>query len=325
MASSTCGENDKSSMYCVILNKRCGSLEGTSERCYICENNAHGISNVLKSNYGYERRKKRDTEAACEPTYATWWQSENGIHHVWIQFDLHAEFYLSHITILFKTFLPAAMLIERRRGPPDSWNVLKYYAEDCESSFPGVSTKVASKVEDIVCHNKYSKSIYRPSSLGQFQFRPVPHYSNPSELEMDTFEYQDYLRFNSLRINFTKLHTFGDELLTKRNEILNKYYYAIYELSVYGMCSCYGHADKCQLGKIDVDEYPVAVNKEEGVVYSVCNCLHNTAGKNCEKCKPLYNDLQWEPAISKVFECQSNIILYIILLYETVNSKPSLY
>lgn len=68
-----------------------------------------------------------------------------------------------------------------------------------------------------------------------------------------------------------------DEDLEKRS------YYSIQSIIVHGRCHCYGHAGKC---RERIDETDKNASK---LPQLNCECMHNTCGKNCEQCCPLYN------------------------------------
>ncbi|XP_063998554.1 laminin subunit beta-4 [Pogoniulus pusillus] len=277
-ASSTCGMTSPQK-YCII-----GYLEA-EEKCFVCDSRypynpyaqhkSHLVENVITT-FWTDRKKK-------------WWQSENGVDHVSIRLDLETLFQFSHLILTFKTFRPAAMLVERSTDFGQTWKVFRYFAQDCAASFPNVSPGPAKSMEDIVCDSRYSD--VEPSTEGEVVLKAL----DPSfEIENPYLPHiQELITLTNLRINFTKLHTLGDALLGRRHSSpLEKYYYAVYEMVVQGSCFCNGHASQCE----PVQNLRGDVFHQSRMVHGRCICHHNTEGLSCERCKDFYNDAPWRPA-----------------------------
>ncbi|VTJ74919.1 Hypothetical predicted protein [Marmota monax] len=272
-ASSTCGLT-KPETYCTQYGEwrlKCCKCDSRLPHNY----NSHRVENVVSSS---------------GPT--RWWQSQNDVSPVSLQLDLDRRLQLHDITMDFKGPLPAGMLIERSSDFGKTWRVYQYLAADCTSAFPRVRQGQPQSWQDARCQPLPQ----RPNGHlngGKVQLNLMDLASGiPATQSQKIQELGD---ITNLRVNFTRLAP-----MPQRGFYPPSAYFAVSQLRLQGSCFCHGHADHCA-PKPAAPESPSSAVQ----VHDVCVCQHNTAGPNCERCAPFYNNRPWRPAETQnPHECQ---------------------
>ncbi|KAI3366345.1 hypothetical protein L3Q82_000514 [Scortum barcoo] len=245
----------------------------------------------------------------------TWWQSAEGVESETVQLDLEAEFYFTHLIIVFRSPRPAAMTLERSQDFGRTWKMLQYYASNCSAHAFGLEEGKARRgtgrghlhlqilrglplqpwrgtvtvVKDV--KEKKTDLMAKKKILSRVIYRTLPKWES---LDPFGLEGQQQLRVTNIRIRLLKRQPCPCQAkdLASAHEALPTQHFAIYDLIVKGSCFCNGHAEQC----VPAPGYQPIRDRTNHVVHGKCVCRHNTAGDHCERCAPLYNDRPWQPA-----------------------------
>ncbi|KAM6047471.1 laminin subunit gamma-3 isoform 1-T1 [Theristicus caerulescens] len=264
-ATNTCGSPPED--YCLQMGARHASA--LCHRCDATDPRRHHNASFLTDFHSQEE--------------STWWQSQSmafGIQHpnsVNITLHLGKAYEITYVRLKFHTSRPESFAIYKRSRAEGPWVPFQYYSASCEKTYgkrlrhylwPGEDEQVA------FCTDEFSD--ISPLSGGNVAFSTLE--GRPSAYNFDgSPALQEWVTVTDLLISLNRLNTFGDDIF-KDPKVLQSYYYAISDFSVGGRCKCNGHASEC-------------APDEAGQL--VCVCEHNTAGTDCERCQPFYQDRPW--------------------------------
>ncbi|KAF0028671.1 hypothetical protein F2P81_019758 [Scophthalmus maximus] len=221
-----------------------------------------------------------------------WWQSpsiKNGqqFHWITITLDLKQFYAISDSECLTR------YNITPRLGPPT-------YKRDRE----------------VICTSYYSR--LNPLEHGEIHTSLIN--GRPSADDLTS----DLLNFTSaryIRLRLQRIRTLNADLMTLSAHdprdidpiVTRRYYYSIKDVSVGGMCICYGHAKSCPLDTVTKGfagrqcdrcafgyrDFPHCVRCECDLSGSIntdpcspCTCKVNVMGAHCDLCKPGFYNLQ---------------------------------
>nr|XP_006640850.2 PREDICTED: laminin subunit gamma-3 [Lepisosteus oculatus] len=266
----------------VLVSNVCGSppedfcmQAGSTKSCHHCDS----MDPLQHHNATY----LTDFHSEEEPS---WWQSQSmfyGIQYptsVNLTLHLGKAYEITYIRLKFHTSRPESFAIYKRTQEGGPWLPYQHYSASCRKTYAQSNQGYIRPGEDertATCTDEFSD--ISPLTGGNVAFSTLE--GRPSAYNFDQSPVlQEWVTATDLLISLDRLNTFGDEFF-KDPKVLRSYYYAISDFSVGGRCKCNGHASEC-------------VRNEAGRL--VCDCQHNTAGPDCERCQPFYHDRPWARA-----------------------------
>ncbi|XP_055362118.1 laminin subunit alpha-2 isoform X4 [Betta splendens] len=277
-ANATCGSMGPE-MFCKLVEHVPGQPV-TNPQCRICNQ---------KSQIPLEHHP---IEYAIDGTNR-WWQSpsiQNGMdyHYVTITLDLKQVFQIAYVIVkAANSPRPGNWILERSVDGVtfDPWQYYAITDTECLTRFninPRKGPPSYTRDDEVICTSFYSK--IHPLENGEIHAslingRPSAEDPSPTLLNFTSARY--------IRLVFQRIRTLNADLMTLTFRdpkeidpiVTRRYYYSIKDISIGGMCICYGHAKACPLN---------TVTKKFS-----CECEHNTCGESCDRCCPGYNQQPW--------------------------------
>ncbi|XP_068607076.1 netrin-1a [Brachionichthys hirsutus] len=269
--SSTCGETP--SRYCVVTPTETG--DERTRTCNTCD--------------ASDPRNHHPPAYLTDPNNAhnlTCWQSQNFVqfpHNVTLALSLGKKFEVTYVSLQFCSPRPDSMVIYKSMDYGKTWVPFQLYSTQCRKMFnkPNRAGITKQNEQEAVCTDSHTDM--HPLTGGLIAFSTLD--GRPSAHDFDSSPVlQDWVTATDIKVTFSRLHTFGDENEDDSELARDSYYYSVSDLQVGGRCKCNGHASRC-------------VKDRDGSL--TCECKHNTAGPECDRCKPFHYDRPWQRATAR--------------------------
>lgn len=289
IASSTCGLNGPE-RFCE--KNYFGDKEGT---CHTCNNNKFEVrynSNLLTD--------------LNNPSNITCWRSAmfnpmTTNENVTLRLSFGKTYELTYVSLQIcpNGIKPDSLAIYKSLDFGYLWQPLQYYSSECRKIYnmPNQLTSTVLNEHEARCSDYHNQNLGNRLAFSTLEGRP-------SAINIDNSKkLQDWISASDIKVVFNRLvkqvadvNNEIDVNYNNSNDNDDKYsfsvdqHYAISDFAVGGRCKCNGHASKC-------------IKDSDGNL--ACDCKHNTAGKDCERCKVFYSDKPWGRATDEnANECQ---------------------
>ncbi|EDX17907.1 GD15846 [Drosophila simulans] len=298
VASSTCGSSG-AQRYC--------EYQDHERSCHTCD-----MADPLRS---FPARSLTDLNNSNN---VTCWRSEpvtGSGDNVTLTLSLGKKFELTYVILQLCPHAPRpdSMVIYKSTDHGLSWQPFQFFSSQCRRLFGRPARQSTGRHNE---HEARCSDVTRPL-VSRIAFSTLE--GRPSSRDLDSSPVlQDWVTATDIRVVFHRLQrpdpqallsleaggaadlasgkysvpltngpagnnieaNLGGDVATSGSGL----HYAISDFSVGGRCKCNGHASKCSTdasGQLN------------------CECSHNTAGRDCERCKPFHFDRPWARATAK--------------------------
>ncbi|XP_077287943.1 netrin-A [Arctopsyche grandis] len=233
------------------------------------------------------------------PNNVTCWRSEplppplspdSPPDNVTLTLSLGKKYELTYVSLQFcpRAAKPDSIAIYKSVDYGKTWQPFQFYSSQCRRVYgrPNRATITKANEQEARCSDSHRYTgLEGAGSSGRVAFSTLE--GRPSAPDFDNSPVlQDWVTATDVKVVFNRLHMPaepGDEDDDDEDDGGGSRHYAVSDFAVGGRCKCNGHASRCSQGK-------------EGLV---CECRHNTAGRDCERCKPFHFDRPWGRATAR--------------------------